>query len=1143
MKKIWVLLLVFILINFFDKKLGFTQDFLADSLDWNKAISITLYQEAQPIYQKYKGDFNPANSPIINSQVNLATGNYSYQYKDVFIPSRSLNLELNRFYNNQDDYNSPLGIGWNHNYNIFLVETFDGRNHIVLLRKPNGNKELYLKTSLTSFTAQAGVFSVLTKTKKGYNLKTKEGLIYNFISYDQVAYLESIIDKNSNKLSFSYDESLKLLTKVSDDLGRFIKFSYDTSRHITAITDHLGRTWQYSYKNDQLEAVNTPVTLEYNQGIKITYRYNDQGNLKAIIDARSNEYLNLNYDDSSRVVSVIQGGFSSQSYKFKYEKNLTRVYDGNNQQTDYFLNEDGSIKRKIEYSAWQEYETQYEYNQQKLLSKIVYPNKQTILYKYDDNGNILEINQISATDSQEIKKNQQATYDLKTNLLMTSIDAKGKNTSYEYDNYGNLTKIYQDGIIKDSFTYNRYGQVITSTNAKGVVTFQEYDNKTGYLIKIIEDYSSGGLNKITQFKYDNFGQVISIIDSRGNSQELIYNCLGQVLKQSQGLDNDGLWLKETLFSYDQNGNLIREENKIDKQAKQWQIKEYNYDVSNRLINSKDKLSDIEVFYNQIYYDRLGNKSRVIDKEGNCLSYDYDERNLLKRVTDPLGNTKEYTYDEAGNLIQEKDANGNITCYEYDGFSRLIRKVLADSNCQQYNYDQANNLIGEILVNGQKISFNYDVNNKLSEKIYSNGQSSRYKYDSLGNLSQLQDNSEIINYYYDNLNRLVRVESSQEVNIKYEYDLLGNCTKIIYPDKSSINYKYDKLNRITEVTDKDGQVLARYSYDCLSRLESSFYANHNNTVYVWDKVSRLIKIQETNAKTRREKFLEYSYDRVGNCLSMINNFGMTRYSYNGNYQLVKIEYPQGVKDFTTTLEYDNAGNIVSLKEMPLSMIPESATFTELITPDGLANYQQNQIKEIQYQVNNLNQYTCIGDKILDYDSNSNLSNDGISNFSYNDNNQLVKIVRGALTINYSYDGLGRRIKKEVNDSGHTRSYLYFYDQERIIAEYDSNKGVYKNYIYGVDKLRPIVLEYKGNKFYYSYDREGSVISISDNQGQDIENYEYDLFGQVKIKDKQKADLDKSSLGDQYLFKGYWYDFDARLYHKSKGQYFPGLGIIC
>src|SRR5262249_32157605 len=70
--------------------------------------------------------------------------------------------------------------------------------------------------------------------------------------------------------------------------------------------------------------------------------------------------------------------------------------------------------------------------------------------------------------------------------------------------------------------------------------------------------------------------------------------------------------------------------------------------------------------------------------------------------------------------------------------------------------------------------------------------------------------------------------------------------------------------------------------------------------------------------------------------------------------------------------------------------------------------------INYTTNLLNQYTSVGGRSLSYDAAGNLASDGLRSFPYDSQNHLVSATTRSRAASYSYDALGRRIRKDVSD---------------------------------------------------------------------------------------------------------------------------------
>ncbi|MFG6489622.1 DUF6531 domain-containing protein [Roseateles sp. BYS78W] len=173
-----------------------------------------------------------------------------------------------------------------------------------------------------------------------------------------------------------------------------------------------------------------------------------------------------------------------------------------------------------------------------------------------------------------------------------------------------------------SWTYNQFGQMLTSTDPLGRVTSYAYYASTS------SSATQGDLQSITNA----VGQITTFNQ---------YNAAGQVL---QSTDANGVITKNT------------------------------YDQRLRLLSSTTG-SEVTSFA----YDLAGQLLSVTAPNGSVVTYSYDAAHRLVQVTDGAGNQVVYTLDASGNRVGEqvKDVNGaisrNIT-RSFDALGRLQQVI-------------------------------------------------------------------------------------------------------------------------------------------------------------------------------------------------------------------------------------------------------------------------------------------------------------------------------------------------------------------------------------------------------------------------------------------------------------------------------------
>ena len=156
--------------------------------------------------------------------------------------------------------------------------------------------------------------------------------------------------------------------------------------------------------------------------------------------------------------------------------------------------------------------------------------------------------------------------------------------------------------------------------------------------------------------------------------------------------------------------------------------------------------------------------------------------------------------------------------------------------------------------------------------------------------------------------------------------------------------------------------------------------------------------------------EYGYDAFSNLNRLTEGQHEIRYAYDLLDRLKKTD-----GSLTGRFDFDPAGNIVSLSEQPRKT--------------QNTRKQERKAKPANIHGNRL---TLQGDRKFDYDSRGNLirerrGKDGkrVTEYTWNLQNQLIRINREGQQTHYRYDPLGRRIEKK--DTFGTTRYLWAEDQ--------------------------------------------------------------------------------------------------------------------
>ncbi|MBI4653414.1 MAG: RHS repeat-associated core domain-containing protein [Nitrospirae bacterium] len=231
-----------------------------------------------------------------------------------------------------------------------------------------------------------------------------------------------------------------------------------------------------------------------------------------------------------------------------------------------------------------------------------------------------------------------------------------------------------------------------------------------------------------------------------------------------------------------------------------------------------------------------------------------------------------------------------------------------------------------------------------------------------------------------------------------------------------------------------------------------------------------------------------------------------YRYDAIYRLKTAAHPTG--NPAETFNYDSVGNRTS------SHLSSSYTTDEL-----------NRLKED-------NSY------LYGYDADGNMisktsTSTSTSTFYYFDaENKLIGVDKYASltltsTSTYSYDGFGRRVKKDVNGAVK----FYIYDNEDIRFETDSVGAITAEYTHGTGIDEPLAMRKAGQNYYYHVNGLGSVTALTDSSKAVVQSYVYDSFEQIISQ--------TGTITNPYTFTGREYDSETGMYYYRARYYSPEL----
>ncbi|MCP4601067.1 MAG: RHS repeat-associated core domain-containing protein [Proteobacteria bacterium] len=373
------------------------------------------------------------------------------------------------------------------------------------------------------------------------------------------------------------------------------------------------------------------------------------------------------------------------------------------------------------------------------------------------------------------------------------------------------------------------------------------------------------------------------------------------------------------------------------------------------------------------------------------------------------------------------------------------------------------------------------------------------------------NAEVaLSYVFDELNRLTQTTNhTLTQSIGYEYDDNNNLTRMIGP-RGAVEYFYDELNRLVEQRDPVTGVFL-YEYDNLGRRTALHYPNGLTTEYSYDVASRLESIITRNDQGEVVDGYSYSYDPVGNRVTMIALHDGVRheYEYDEVYRLSR--WDRGPSRFEV-YTYDDVGNRQTLTD-----------------EEGITTYRYDVANRLVDELRRLTDGTATTITYT-WDLNGNLiaktAGSMTTSYQWHALDRMLSITGPKGTFDYGYDPRGIRVR-ETNDAGST----FFLNGDgaggfsHIVAEYSTDKVLATYYAYGSDIDEPLAqLKAKGVQYLHR-DGLGSVSALSSASGEIVGGISYAAFGDVEQRSGARsrhayASRDRDPTGLDYIRARYY-----------------------
>ena len=329
------------------------------------------------------------------------------------------------------------------------------------------------------------------------------------------------------------------------------------------------------------------------------------------------------------------------------------------------------------------------------------------------------------------------------------------------------------------------------------------------------------------------------------------------------------------------------------------------------------------------FDSEGRQTAHVDRNGNHISYAYDEDDRLTSVTDPAGLTATLSY-AAGLLTSIQDPVGRETTFEHDDRGNLIRIVNPDGTARTFRYDERHLLIGQRDRRGFDTRYEYDFSGRFVRSELPGGITREVLSDaSAGLVNPAEGGGTIDNPAPPALERelipthtgadgrvatfvgdergVASVTNAAGLTLSYERDPLGRPTRAVLPGGSSYSVTYDNNGGRRVVTNDVTQSSWSASFDSSGAISEVTSPEGDRRSIERDDEGNARVIRSFEGRT-----IEVEYDERGLITTLRWTNGLeTHFTYDEAGRLIERVDGVGGEERATTYERSPAGHIVRI----------------------------------------------------------------------------------------------------------------------------------------------------------------------------------------------------------------------------------------
>lgn len=681
----------------------------------------------------------------------------------------------------------------------------------------------------------------------------------------------------------------------------------------------------------------------------------------------------------------------------------------------------------------------------------------------------------------------------------------GQRLKQEMKIYSAKDKRQNRSFTQEQSTYDSFGNELTYTNRKGLVTKTTYQEETELEENITA--AAGTQYEETEKNYLSTDGTSSMkLDSYGFGTIEIKDSFGSTIIRKD--EKAGTWT-ESDYDYGEEGESAEDESEEREPTAQLvEERVYSFEPEGKLVSASADGKE------EIHYDIAGRGKEILQASRHI--YDgYGAEIVSAQFSGgaiDASHCSSWTMDRETEEVSEDQTVTTSYHKELDP-TAYQQEVDQDNYYNQFDKYVLTETISETVTD--------EEGNVLSQTstVYCDG----HQQETVTNYEQDDFGLTISDHTTIRKDQAGNWLQKQEIKNTYEYDDLGHVTKTITQSRLSEEDEWEE-QVIKAVYDTKGQLIESYT----PRGGAENYA----TRYAYDLQGQRIKEWRPVSKKNGEikyQMIKYEYDEGGNIIASEEQLseeenGRTEYTYNDRNELVCVkscardDKNSAAPSLYVQYVYDIEGNKVRQftgMTKPLTIIVKEGKGEDSYTYAGKTYHievsggpPKDKYSETKYVYNKRNQLISI----IDPEGNR-------ETYTYDLYGNLKTAVdKNGNTTTYTYDYQGRLLSQmtEIKDTGKKSTHHTHYDVYGNIDRQDGVTYTYDNLNNLVKKEREKIAGKEVEKT-YTYDSGDNCCSFNVSVGgknQLLLSYDYDGFSRLSAVNQKEGGRTKQIAAYSY-----------------------------